>query len=182
MSNWVSHKCVSPPPISHGGEYLSVLFYTFIFALLPDLHGQIFPVIYMIFYITFHFFYCSTMLLIALFRMGESDYLDDNLNEESILRKRKMIFFFYFLIPILGYVSKILFCHVFPLKRSFRWIFFSLHGDISLNESLLPPVLSFSLSGIINTHEVCSLTDGRRPVSYESWLKLYVLLLINFQY
>jgi hypothetical protein len=126
---------ISSAYFAWGRVCLSVIFLTSIFALLPDLR-QILPVIYMIFYITFHFFYFSTMLLIALFRMGESDYLDDNLNAEAILRKRKMIFFFYFLIPILGYVSKILFCYVFPLKRSFRWIFSSLHGAISLNKSL----------------------------------------------
>jgi hypothetical protein len=40
----VAHKCVSPPPISHGGECLSVLFFIvlfFISALLPDVYGQI---------------------------------------------------------------------------------------------------------------------------------------------
>ena len=57
--------------------------------------GQILPVIHMIFYITFHFLYCSTMLLHSLFRMGESDYLYDNLSAVAILRKRKIYFSFY---------------------------------------------------------------------------------------
>jgi hypothetical protein len=49
----------------------------------------------MIFYVTFHVFYYSTMLLHSLFRMGESDYLYDNLNAENILRKKEKYVFFY---------------------------------------------------------------------------------------
>jgi hypothetical protein len=48
----------------------------------------------MILYITFHVFYFSTILLHNLFRMGEKDYLYDNLNTEAILRKRQMLIFF----------------------------------------------------------------------------------------
>ena len=38
------------------------------------------------------------MLLRSLFRMGESDYLYDNLNAEAILRKRKIDIFLLFLL------------------------------------------------------------------------------------
>ena len=61
----------------------------------------------MIFYITFHVFYCSTMLLHSLFRMGQSDYLYDNLNAEAILRKRKIyIYIFILLAHIANYRGK----------------------------------------------------------------------------
>ena len=49
-------------------------------------------------YITFRFYYCSTMLLHSLFRMGESNYLFDNLMQKALSERKKIgyIFLFFF--------------------------------------------------------------------------------------
>jgi hypothetical protein len=66
--------------------------HTFTCALLPDLVS----VMHMTFYITFHVFYYSTMILHSLIHMGQSDYLYDNLNTEAILREKEIyIYIFY---------------------------------------------------------------------------------------
>jgi hypothetical protein len=90
----VAHTCVSPPSISHGGEWFFSTWFTHLYVLSCPILRQILPVIHMILYITFHVFYFSTILLHNLFRMGEKDYLYDNLNTEAILRKRQMLIFF----------------------------------------------------------------------------------------
>jgi hypothetical protein len=53
--------------------------YLFYFYMsLTDISGQILPVIHMIFCITFHVFYCSTMLLPKPISHGENDYLESD--------------------------------------------------------------------------------------------------------
>ena len=111
----VAHKCVSPPPFLHGGEWLSVLcfsdylfyvFFTHLYVLsCPILTGRF--CLLSKWYFILHFTSCIAQqcFSIALFRMGESDYLEDNLNAEAILRKRKIIFFLLFL-GYLRYASK----------------------------------------------------------------------------
>jgi hypothetical protein len=80
----VAHKCVSPPPISHGGECLSVLFLYLLSC--PIFTGR--SCLLSTWYFISHFtsFIAQQCFFIALFRMEESDYLDDNLNAEAILR------------------------------------------------------------------------------------------------
>ncbi len=100
----VAHKCVSPPPISHGGECLSqaVLFlYLFSCPIFTDRSCQL-STWYFISH--FHIFIAQQCFFHGLFRMGESDYLDDNLMTEAILMKRKMIFFLFLLVATTQYL------------------------------------------------------------------------------
>ncbi len=68
----VAHKCVSPPPISHGGEWLSVLF-THLFELsCPILSGRFCLLSTWYFISHFHIFIAQQCFFHSLFHMGES--------------------------------------------------------------------------------------------------------------
>jgi hypothetical protein len=78
--------------------HISVCFiFTFICSLLPGETGQILPFIYMIFYVHFHIFIAQQCLFHSLFRMGESNYLYDNLGYKSLSQTKRKILFFLFI-------------------------------------------------------------------------------------
>ena len=89
-STWracLSFSLVSPSTISHGGGRF--VLYIFLCSLLDAISGTIFCFLYHISLLSL-----INMLLSRLFRMGGSDYLDDNPMKKYFSGKEKSIFSF----------------------------------------------------------------------------------------